>query len=129
MLGVLPSLNIPMLFVAGSQDQKFVQLGRAMAGVCEREENCVSISTDNYTGGFIATDGGAQSRAVPIKPAGDDRSEAIVVSERDGRSSAELVDGVNRINGVFREVVGSGHAVHSERPEVLLTLLTEWCGI
>lgn len=127
---MLPSLRVPLLFVAGSHDRKFVQLGRAMAGFCEGAGHSVGVSTDDSTWGIddsMATHGGAQSRAVQIDMDGENRRESTGSSERDGESSVETVAGMNSINAVFREVIGSGHAVHSERPEKLLTVLIEWC--
>lgn len=129
-------MSTPLLFVAGSEDGKFVRLGRAMAekaGWQGGQGRTGPVVADESCGtGETTADAGVQSRASPracasLEPSAEEHVGRGSVSDAGGGCARSAGGAVSIVTAAFVEVAASGHAVHLERPEALAQLVIKWC--
>ena len=129
----LLDLSMPMLFVAGSEDGKFLRIAQSMAGKANgpRLLQGASVADAESGGNEVASDAGLQRLAVPSTDLPLDYSMSSIPTAElagvDGSGSSQVSGSIGRVRAAFKKVPGSGHAVHLERPERLAQYLLEWC--
>lgn len=112
-------LPMPLLFLAGSADHKFVRLGRAMAQ--QAGQRTAELQLDRTSGDLGAErQNGSAQLPESSRPALKSAPAQSVIVARPGLEAGTAQ------TGRFVEVLGAGHALHVERAELLARTLTDW---
>ena len=98
----LPSLQVPVQFIAGQLDAKFVALAAKMAAATAGDEHISTNRAENTLSSSQDSMGFADSALLPPQ-------------------SGKIVDMMSGSEEIIVE--GCGHAVHTERPEALVPII------